>query len=351
MYDTPVDARAQLAQQDFTRPQIEMIVGALVPTLTFRPDATGTVPRIGATRIGGTPDLPPGLAWPVREAPPDAEAIAGRGNAEAAEGMRRHFGAALPYAFFAQVDLDEARGQGRPAADLPEHGRLLFFYDLVAGPWDTGSGAARVIWDPGPREALAAQAMPAPLAAAAAAHRAEIAQVNTQFKLPPPKSDTGTPYGGPGRPMRLAASLRPPNPHSLEWAGSAKLKAAYAAQDADDFREAYDDLFGHAFDPHYGAANSGRRNQLLGSPLPEQGDPRYEAEVVARFGVQHLDAATRKARWPEIEAGAHDWRLLLQIDVADFMQAREEGTVYFLIRSEDLAARRFDRVVAVYQQT
>lgn len=351
MYDTPADARAQLAQQDFTRPQIEMIVGALVPTLTFRPEAGGAALRIGATRIGGTPDLPPGLAWPVRAAPPDAEAIAGRGNVEAAEGMRRHFRAALPYAFFAQVDLAEARGQGGPAADLPEDGRLLFFYDLIAGPWDTGSGAVRVIWDPSPRAALAAQAVPAPLAAAAAAHRAEIAQVNAAFKLPPPKPEAATPYGAPGRPMRLAARLRPPNPHSLEWAGSAKLRAAYAEEEADDFREAYDDLFAHAFDPHYGAANSGRRNQLLGSPLPEQGDPRYEAEVASRFGVQHLDAETRRARWPEIEAGARDWRLLLQIDIADFMQAREEGTVYVLIRAEDLAARRFDRAVAVYQQT
>lgn len=34
------------------------------------------------------------------------------------------------------------------------------------------------------------------------------------------------------------------------------------------------------------------------------------------------------------------------------MQARfVEGTVYFMIRREDLAARRFETVVAVYQQT
>lgn len=371
MFDTPADAQAQLAQH-FARPQVERVVAALVPTLVFRPLPTGKG-SVGGTRIGGTPDLPPGLTWPRRAKPADAEAIAKRGNAEAGEEMRRHFRKELPYAFFAQVDLGEAQGQARgraqglakelakgsakgeggPAAALPGHGRLLFFYDLVAGPWDNGTESARVIWDESPREGLAPQTMSADLAAAADAHRAEIAKINRPFKLPLPKPDSGTPYGGPARPMSLHATLRPPAIESLEMDAQPALKAALALRtDGEErFRDAYQDLFSKAFDSDYGTANAGRRNQLVGSPLPEQSDPRVEAEVVSRFGVQHLERDKIEAHRAETDAGARTWRLLLQIDIGDFLQEDGEGTVYFLIRASDLAERRFDRVVAVYQQT
>ena len=47
-----------------------------------------------------------------------------------------------------------------------------------------------------------------------------------------------------------------------------------------------------------------------------------------------------------------DWRLLLQFSVPGWDAAEDgEGTVYFLINTDDLAARRFDRVQAIYQQT
>jgi uncharacterized protein YwqG len=351
MFDTPADAQAQLARH-LSRPQVEMVVAALVPTLVFRP-LPKNGERLGGTRIGGTPDLPPGLAWPRRAVPADMEAIAGRGNAEAGEEMRRHFRKELPYAFFAQVDLAEARARGGPAPDLPDHGRLLFFYDLAAGPWDTGTASVRVIWDESPVDGLAPQAMPPDLAAAAEAEREEIAKSNRQFKLPAPKPDAGTAYSGPARPMRLHATLRPPALWSLEMEAAPTLQAALvrSSNGENRFRDAYQDVFAKAFDTHGGAADEGRRNQLLGAPLPEQDDPRFAAEVVTRFGVQHLDRERREAHSAEIAAGARTWRLLLQIDVADFQQERADGTVYFLIRASDLAERRFDRVVAVYQQT
>ncbi|CAO4169577.1 DUF1963 domain-containing protein [Methylorubrum aminovorans] len=355
MFDTPADVQAQLAQQ-LTSPQVAMVVEALVPTLVFRPQPKGKA-NLGGTRIGGTPDLPPGLAWPRRAKPADIEAIAKRGNAEAGEEMRRHFRKELPYAFFAQVDLGEAKekmkGQDALADALPGHGRLLFFYDLSAGPWDNGTESARVIWDESPREGLAAHVPPPDLAAAAEDHRAEIAKVNREFKLPLPKPDSGTPYGGPARPMSLHATLRPPAIESLEMETQPALKAALALRSDGEksFRDAYQNLFSRAFDTYHGAAQAGRRNQLLGSPLPEQSDPRFEAEVVSRFGVQHLSQDQWKAHKSEIEGGARSWRLLLQIDVGDFLQENGEGTVYFLIRASDLADRRFERVVAVYQQT
>lgn len=284
--------------------------------------------------------------------PADMEAIAQRGNAGAGEEMRRHFRKELPYAFFAQVDLEEARGQGGPAA-LPEHGRLLFFYDLLAGPWDNGSESVRVIWDESPRESLTTQSMPSDLAAAAADFRSELAKALGESSPSVAQSRSGTPYDGPLRPMSLHLTLHPPAAWSLEAELNPALKAALAPNPNGevDFRDAYDDLFSRAFDTYHGADNAGRRNQLLGSPMPEQSDPRFEAEVASRFGVPYLKSEQLKAHNAEIEAAMPAWRLLLQIDVVDFQQESAEGTVYFLIRASDLTERRFDRVVAVYQQT
>ena len=48
---------------------VDMLIGALQPTIAFRPDLAGTLPALGATRIGGTPDLARDTAWPIRAVP------------------------------------------------------------------------------------------------------------------------------------------------------------------------------------------------------------------------------------------------------------------------------------------
>ena len=73
--------------------------------------------------------------------------------------------------------------------------------------------------------------------------------------------------------------------------------------------------------------------------------------MLVRFG-ELVDGVLWSEHDEELKAEALAWRLLLQVDVADWTQAEyTEGTVYFPIRPADLAARRFDTVVAVYQQT
>lgn len=228
MFDSPDEARLRL-KDDFMPAQIETVVGALVPTLTFRPAKAGLT---GGTRIGGTPDLPPGLAWPHRPLPKNVEEIAKRGNAEAGAEMRAHFRLEAPFAFLAQIDLSEAATLGPAGRDLPDHGRLLIFYDLMAGPWDTGTEAVRVIWDEAPREALAAQEKPPALVAAEAAYRTQLAEAYARMRLDPPKGTVSTPYAGPGRAMSLRAQWRPPASHSLEAQTLPAFKALYE-DDAD----------------------------------------------------------------------------------------------------------------------
>ena len=90
------------------------------------------------------------------------------------------------------------------------------------------------------------------------------------------------------------------------------------------------------------------QQQFLGSPVPVQDDPRYDAVIVAELGKDHLSSGEWKSVWPEIELLSRGWTLLLQITLDAWSL---EGTVYFCIRTADLAQREFGNVVAVYQQT
>jgi uncharacterized protein YwqG len=358
MFDTPDAARQHFAEH-FSRPQIEFMIEALEPSIIFAP-VPAAKPRLGGSRIGGTPDLPVGLAWPVPTFPANVAELATRGGPEANEELKEHIALKLPYAFFAQVDLAEAKALGAAAADLPGEGRLLFFYDLMAGPYENGVWTGRVIWDRSLAEELKPQTLPEPLKKASDERPTFSAEFDERMRkeyggdAATHSPGAGTPYGGPARAMTLKATLRPPAKEAIEVAAHPELKAQLAKQSEnyeETFSDRYGEMFGERFDPFYGAANRGHRNRLLGGPLPEQSDPRYDAVVVTEFGKQHLGSDEWKTRFPEIEAKAKDWRLLLQIDVADWMQDDGEGTVYFLIRADDLKERRFERVVAVYHQT
>lgn len=351
MFDSPADA-ADALLAFFEPPRVGIVVEALVPAAVFHPAASGIVP--GGTRLGGTPDAPAGFVWPRPAQPDEADEIARRGNEDAAGEMRAHMALDLPYAFIAQVDLAEAATLGPPAPALPSEGRLLFFYDLAIGPWDTGTRVARVIWERSPADALRPLAMPDDLAAAAAREARERAAIAAGFGDGGENGESGTNYGAPARAMALRQAWRLPDPHALEIAAMPDF-AAVAKGESDD--PMLQDLFAtyeealEEFGDRY-PAEAWRRQQLLGSPMPEQDDPRYDAVIVTGWGKQHLSGEEWLEHRDEVLHKAHDWVLLLQIDIGDWMQARfVEGTVYFLIRRDHLERHRFDAVVAVYQQT
>ncbi|MDT3380621.1 YwqG family protein [Labrys neptuniae] len=355
MFDSPEDARLAL-QAYFDTPRIEMLVEALVPTLVFEV-APGKRIVVGDTKFGGRPDLPAGSAWPRPPAPADPEAIASQGNAEAGAEMRRHLAQGLPYTFIAQIDLAEAASLGNAASPLPPDGRLLFFYDLAVGPWETGKRPAKVIWDRAPRNKLATLAMPEDLARAAEKARRDAAENRAKYKLPEPSQAEGSNYEAPERGMTLRASLSLPDPSAIEMEASAKLNAAYSAAEGTQSGkngQSFEEAYGEALTAGGKLKPAGRwhRQQLLGSPQPEQDDPRYDAVIVSQFGKQHLSSDEWKKERSAVMAAAHDWVLLFQLDLADWSAgAWGEGTVYFLMRRKDLEQRRFDEVVAVYQQT
>lgn len=76
-------------------------------TVSRRPDAG--IP-IGSTKVGGDPDLPSDLDWPLRES--------GR-----------------PLSFIAQFDCAELRRVQPRLQLVPDAGLLSFFYDTIRQPW------------------------------------------------------------------------------------------------------------------------------------------------------------------------------------------------------------------------
>ncbi|MCU5783673.1 hypothetical protein MA04_02973 [Alcanivorax balearicus MACL04] len=327
------------------------VTQALIPAIQLQPLATTSRP--GESRLGGVPDLPAGSDWPRPSAPEDPEAIARRGNDDAAAEMRAHFKAALPYAFIAQIDLEQAAAC--PAAtSLPQQGRLLFFYDMAVGPWESGTRVARVIWDDSPRDRLRPLPMPDDLAEAAQRERHERQAIQAQFGSPSVGAPGGTNYHAEARTIQLQGTLRLPLPAALEMDTLPHLYAFYHGETADDDTAELADAYDQALEelglnyPEPGW----RRHQLLGSPQPEQSDPRYDAVLITHFEKPFLDRADWDQHRARIGSLARQWRLLLQVDLSDWMQdSLTEGTVYFLIHQDDLAAHRFDGVMAVYQQT
>jgi hypothetical protein len=378
MFRDEQDAREKLGSLLSTE-QVERVVAVLRPIMVLAPLEDDAEPALGATRVGGMPDLPPDLAWPIRPVPPDVEAIVSCGGFNHGDRIRKHLEQALPYEFFCQIDLAEAARLGELAADLPGEGRLLFFYDSMTGPWDTSTTIGRVIWDRSPAATLRRQPLPEVLVrlgeewvqeAYEAAVKAQsdpptlfspsalfdsldpdqrealIADLDpdqrealtTAFAnladLPPPKrEDIKSPYWSPASARRIERQLSYIDFSAVEHGHDPALQAVFADPDIKDVLQW--DI----------PSETGDRTLLLGTPVPVQDDPRYDAVVVTQFGgdLSHDEWQAERER---IFAAAAEWRLLLQVLCGNL-----DGTVYFLIRRDDLAARDFTRVVAVYQQT
>jgi uncharacterized protein YwqG len=98
-----------------------------------------TIP-VGASKLGGRPDLPPDMAWPERDG--------------------------KPLGFLAQFNLVEVAPYDVEKA-LPPSGMLYFFYDFVAAPWGldpTDRGGWQVLFqDIGSESPRRAQQMSSPL--------------------------------------------------------------------------------------------------------------------------------------------------------------------------------------------
>ena len=115
-----------------------------------------------------------------------------------------------------------------------------------------------------------------------------------------------------------------------------------------------DELFEDYAEAHEGMGGSGECSKLLGWPDVIQGNMTLECELVSRgYNLGGLEEFHSHLAEREGAASVENWRLLFQLDsfeMEDFdLNFGDDGALYFYIRTEDLKARRFDRVWVILQ--
>lgn len=300
---------------------------------------------LGASKIGGRPDLPRGAAWPTRPPYPDgakrAEEHRKKADRLLADSKRprswmtpeqgERFSAEcrakanaveteFPLAFLGQFDLAElTREKGFDAA-FPCEGRLLLFYDFWEGPEEFTPEASvgwRLVWDTTPVSALVRASIPAVLSS--------ISDDNWSCVFRAARISTRT-------------ILTPIPPDDKSW-------NAFPLND-DEALEGYQDWLSQFGTPDM----NGRDNhQFGGFPQTLQIGLQARAQLAANGlncggrEVWETDAAK------ELLKSAKDWRIVLQIGVDQHAGIPQPGAYYVMMREQDIMARRFDQARVSYQ--
>jgi uncharacterized protein YwqG len=250
---------------------------------------------LGASRLGGSPDVPGGFAWPQST------------NVKRPEAME----------FVAQIRVADLPSPFPES--VPRDGLLSFFTR-----WNQG----QVYYFP---EGTTLSRTAGPTAVAEPPTKGLWKSLSAAFT----HKDLRQTY--------RAASLRF-EPTISPADGNSSMVKQLALNEAD--REAYMELCETLWE---GSASEGAKHQMFGHASPVQNEMELECDFLRR---------NEKPRWdlPEDHAiaAARDWVLLLQLDSDDAQTGPgwmwgDLGTVYFWIHRDDLANRAFDRAIAIEQ--
>ena len=325
MFERTSDIHPYLAEAGLG-PFAEEIERLCVPALAFEPAGAGAA----AVQLGGAPLMAASGAWPAHPAYRESNALGGRFGGRG-PGLARTFSGPTPLHFVASIELAAVKRTGVLGGLLPGAGRLLFFWDPLAGCYVETEESCRVIWDRADASSLARHDVPPALQA----------QMQGEY----------IPAVFPQKPLTPLAVWSMPDKWLLQDIGSADLRASL---EDGDWEEIWDGFSDAMIDAGAWKLASGREvlpHRLGGWPIPEQGDPRYAAVAAARGALGLTGRMPDEAEKAACEAEMHRWTLLLQIDLNKLSDVFAEGTVYFVMREADLKAQNFDRVHAIYQQT
>jgi uncharacterized protein YwqG len=305
------------------------------PTVHYQVEGRAAHAATGASRLGGTPDLPSAMEWPLRPPYTDAETrnaeirfgleLQTREVRERGERRNRLIGASARLPFLAQIDLTEAWQAQKFDIDLPDHGRLLFFYDARECPegFDPADAAGfRVIWDDTGNAELVRAPSPDELAIDAL--------IFPEKSLSPPAAGFVLPewetyaYESTGIPLselnNYAHMLRPYDAASYDqWPDSEKR-------------------------PHH----------YLGGWNEQPGGARGHMELTCELASNGIYAGSgfTKEHAEQARKRHADWCLLAGFDCGEFLEETEHEWfarhyLTFWIRRNDLAARRFENAWVV----
>ncbi len=296
----------------------------------------GSARAFGRTRLGGVPDVPDGFRWPTRR------------RTRVRYGDRIEAGA--PLSFVAQINLAELPTVDGAGAQLPTHGMLWFFYDARFLTYDAeDADGFRVVYSEAGPDDLRRAEVPEGRGTSGDTDPFEafdpvVLAPRAELSLPSPNTD---PDRGLGLPLDPVVDEDESEAY-YEMVERWDLVGAEAqVSTADDERP--------TLPPPV--------HRVMGWPFLIQND-NMEAEcetstrhagVLGRLGDAVRSASTGGSSEDEgraFERTARDsWQLLLQVDSDDAagMMWGDSGLLYFWIRDDDLAARRFERVWCAMQ--
>ncbi len=272
----------------------EALLSVAAPAIRLTAHKVKEDAPLGATRLGGLPDLPPGVAWPV------------------VDGILLEF-----VGQFRLEDLTSYDTEKR----LPQTGMLYFFFDGMLTGYDRGEGKDRraVLYYDDPPGALERCAVPAhDYGYFFNIYHACTLDYEMVWTLPPLEEI--------GDHEAFFPPVSPILAVIKEWATYRELRKPLR-----DFS-----------------------HRLLGHPDEVQGGEMRLQVVQAqdtegRFAYRDYDHQNKD----ELIAEMRRWRLLAQFtsDQPTGMSWGSGGLIYFWIREEDLAARRFDRIYGELETT
>ena len=337
---TRAEWAAWLLAQGLPGPLVPKIVDRAQSALILSgPECADDAIPFGASKTGGLPDLPPGVAWPHRPPYANAEEMAARHRSAAARTIRqaaepgfwatadqaRSFaaedlaradatGRPFPLAFMAQLDLAALANEPGFDRTLPDHGRLLVFYDwwLNPAPFEPRSSAGwQVLWDTSPVADLARHAAPEALAA--------VCNEDWTTIFPATRLAAET----------VLAFTPPPG-----W----DVAQIDAGADGSLLRSVLDrlaDMEGREDVPH----------QLAGWPHTLQHGLQRECQLAANGVYCGLSDNYKTPEAVALLPAAGQWRLVLQLGE----ELLGNGALYVMMREADVRDRAFGRAWVVYQ--
>lgn len=265
---------------------------------------------VAAGRFGGVPDVPPDFQWPCYET-----AVYGDDTVKP-----------RPLSFLAQFDC-AALTFLDPEGLLPETGLLSFFYEMNSQAWGfdpKDAGCARVFWFPD-ASVLAPAEFPDALL--------------EDYRFP--EMDMQAFQGTCWPDFQDFAVRYPDIAHPAYWE---QVRGGW-----DGFCEEFDQVKISL----QGDAAAGHK--LLGWPDIIQNNMTQECELVRRghYLGNTWKSVSQEERQETAAPSLEDWRLLFQLDSFGTLNFSLDfgdcGSIYFYIRKDDLAARRFERAWLILQ--
>ena len=246
-------------------------------------DKEGKEIQVGISKLGGCPDLPPGIKWPVW------------GD--------------LPLSFIGQLDLSEVSKLDVEGI-LPQTGMLFFFYDADQRTWGfdpNDKGSWQVFYANVEKSALIR--IPFPRELTSESHFQEWpVEFSQEFTLPP-------------------------------WESTIMDEFQLSDEEEDLYIELLEEV-SELTD------RSGTVHRLLGYPDQIQCDMQLECQLVSNGLYCGDSSGYGDIRSDELQKGAKEWRLLLQIDSEESigMCWGDVGKLYFWIKESDLREKDFSNV-------